>query len=207
MQPTEYEYPNATRRWNDDYVWNAVARELVRVTPPSRRVFELGCGNGVSAARMKALGFDVTAVDPSTGGVAAASAADPSIAFAVGGVDDPLGERFGRFPVVVSIEVIEHCYSPKRFAECVLELLEPGGHLILTTPYHGYLKNLTLALAGKMDSHFGALWEGGHIKFFSRKTVRELLVNAGFEVLRIDRVGRVAPLAKSMVVTARRPRR
>ena len=126
---TEYAYPDAGLRWNDDYVWKGVARELVRVTPPSRRVFELGCGNGFSAARMKTLGFEVTAVDPSTGGIAAASAAHPDIAFAVGGVEDPLGERFGQFPVVVSIEVIEHCYSPKRFAECALELLEPGGHL------------------------------------------------------------------------------
>jgi len=58
-----------------------------------------------------------------------------------------------------------------------------------------------------MDSHFGALWEGGHIKFFSLKTMRELLETAGLEVLRIDRVGRIGPLAKSMVVTARRPRR
>ena len=206
MQAAEYEYPDAQARWNDDYVWKAVARELTRLTPPSKRVFELGCGNGVSAARMKMLGFSVTAVDPSTGGVSAATAAYPGIAFEVGEVDDPLSERFGQFPVVVSIEVLEHCYSPKRFAQCALELLEPGGHLIATTPYHGYVKNLAIALAGKMDDHFGALWEGGHIKFFSMRTLRALLEGAGFENVRIDRVGRIGPLAKSMVVTARKPR-
>jgi hypothetical protein len=37
----------------------------------------------------------------------------------------------------------------------------------VSTPYHGYHKNLGLALSGKMDAHFTALWEGGHIKFFS----------------------------------------
>jgi len=206
MPTGEYEYPDAGARWNDDDIWRAVSRELVRVTPSSRRVFELGCGNGVSAGRMKQLSFSVTAVDPSKGGIAAASAAHPDITFGVGGVDDPLAQQFGTFPVVVSIEVLDHCYSPQRLAQCAHELLEPGGSSILTTPYHGYLKNLALAALGKMDAHFGAIWEGGHIKFSSVHTMRELLARAGSEVQRIARVGRVGPLAKSMVVTARKAR-
>jgi 2-polyprenyl-6-hydroxyphenyl methylase/3-demethylubiquinone-9 3-methyltransferase len=47
----------------------------------------------------------------------------------------------------------------------------------LSTPYHGYLKNLALAVSGKMDSHFGALWYGGHVKFFSIKTLQKLLID------------------------------
>jgi hypothetical protein len=45
-------------------------------------------------------------------------------------------------------------------------LLRTRGHLVLTTPYHGYLKNLLIAALGKSDSHFDPLLDGGHIKFW-----------------------------------------
>ena len=80
------------------------------------------------------------------------------------------------------MEVIEHLYSPRTFAAFVRSILEAngGGRFILTTPYHGYLKNLSIALAGKADRHYSALWEGGHIKFWSRRTLAILLREAGF---------------------------
>jgi len=84
--------------------------------------------------------------------------------------------------------------------------LKPGGVLVRSIPYHGYLKNLALALSGAMDSHFTALWDGGHIKFWSMDTLGHLLREAGFTKLEFDRVGRTIPaLAKSMVVRARKP--
>ena len=69
----------------------------------------------------------------------------------------------------------------------------------------GQWKNLLLAASGRMDAHFTALWEGGHIKFFSRATLRALLEETGFRVLDLARVGRLPPIARSMVVSARRP--
>ena len=79
------------------------------------------------------------------------------------------------------MEVIEHLYSPRTFAAFVRSILEAngGGRFILTTPYHGYLKNLSIALAGKADRHYSALWEGGHIKFWSRRTLAILLREPG----------------------------
>ncbi|MGD0444807.1 MAG: methyltransferase domain-containing protein [Edaphobacter sp.] len=59
-------------------------------------------------------------------------------------------------------------------------LLKPGGIIVITTPYHGYLKNLMLAVFGKMDSHFTVLWDHGHIKFWSRRTLAMALTEVGF---------------------------
>ena len=84
-------------------------------------------------------------------------------------------------------------------------LLEPGGTAIISTPYHGYIKNLVMALSGKMDAHFTALWDNGHIKFWSYKTLSALLAEAGFVDIRFERVGRIPPLAKSMIAIARKP--
>jgi hypothetical protein len=82
--------------------------------------------------------------------------------------------------------------------------LKPDGYLVLTTPYHGYFKNLVLSILGKWDAHLSPLWEGGHIKFWSRATLTRLLAEANFEVIDFAGVGRVPYLWKSMVLVARR---
>lgn len=70
-------------------------------------------------------------------------------------------------------------------------------------PYHGYLKNLLICLAGEWDSHHTPLWDGGHIKFWSYRSLSALLQVNGSDVIEFKGVGRVYELWKSMVVTAR----
>src|SRR5262249_49246423 len=83
-------------------------------------------------------------------------------------------------------------------------LLEDDGVAIVSTPYHGYWKNLALALAGRMDQHFTALWDHGHIKFWSRQTLAVLLSEVGFTSIKFVRVGRLPMIAKSMIAIARK---
>jgi len=66
------------------------------------------------------------------------------------------------------------------------------------------LKNLALAATGKLDGHFTVLWDGGHIKFFSRRTLTTLLEQEGFHVVEFRGAGRWPYLWKSMVLAARR---
>jgi 2-polyprenyl-3-methyl-5-hydroxy-6-metoxy-1,4-benzoquinol methylase len=158
-----------------------------------RRIFEVGCGTGASAHWLQGRGYDVTAVDPSPSGVALAHEHFPHLKLHPGSGYDNLARKFGQFPCVLSMEVIEHLYNPRLFVARVFDLVAPGGIVILTTPFHGYWKNLTLALTGRMDAHFTALWDHGHIKFWSASTLRQLLGEAGFADIRIHRVGRIPP--------------
>jgi hypothetical protein len=62
-----------------------------------------------------------------------------------------------------------------------------------------------LALTGRMDAHFTALWDHGHIKFWSMKTLSALLFEAGFKDISFMRVGRISVLAKSLIAIAKKP--
>lgn len=106
---------------------------------------------------------------------------------------------------MISLEVVEHVYAPRDYARSLFNLVEPGGTAIVSTPYHGYLKNLVLAVSGKMDKHFTALWDHGHIKFWSILTLETLLTEAGFRNIRFRRLGRIPVLAKSMIAIAEKP--
>ena len=202
-----YRYTHSGLNTSHDVLLPAVRRLLgsLNAPPAERRLFELGSGNGSVANALTELGWDVTGVDPSTEGIAQAQAAYPELKLATGSAYDDLAGQYDRFPVVLSLEVVEHVYAPRDYARTLFDLLSGGGTAILSTPYHGYWKNLALALTGKMDAHFTALWDHGHIKFWSRRTLSELLREAGFVDIRFERVGRVPALAKSMIAVARKP--
>ena len=101
--------------------------------------------------------------------------------------------------------MVEHVYDPRSYASCVHDLLEPGGRALISTPYHGYLKNVAIAVTGNYDWHHNPLWDHGHIKFWSRKTLSTLLEEAGLNIIEFLRVGRVPVLAKSMIAIAEKP--
>ena len=202
MDLSSYGYKDCAPAHTASYLMPDV-ESLLESLGNGKRVFEIGFGNGANAARLRDLGYEVTGVEPSLQGYEMASHLDLNLH--QGSTDEDLAERFGRFPIVISLEVIEHVFSPATYARRVNDLLEPGGIAIISTPYHGYLKNLALALTGKMESHFTALWEGGHIKFFSRRTLGIAFARFGLEEIAFRRVGRVAPLAKSMIGVYRKP--
>ena len=184
------------------YLLPAVGVALGELAPNS--VFDLGCGNGAVAKHL-ADRYRVVGIDTWEDGIAEANAAFPELRLDVGSAYDDLAERYGQFDAVVSLEVVEHLIDPKLCVRRMFNLVRPGGGIIISTPYHGYLKNLVLALTGKMDAHFTALWDGGHIKFWSVKTLTTLLTEAGFVDIEFRFVGRFRTLAKSMIAIAKRP--
>ena len=199
-----YRYDDHKLNAAHEYLLPSITAMLAKQLPSCRRIFELGCGNGSVANALSQLGLEVTGIDASSEGIAQAHRSYPDLNLHLGSAYDDLRNQYGQFPVVISLEVVEHVYFPRKFSKSVYDLLEPGGVAIISTPYHGYLKNLALALSGKMDAHFTALWDHGHIKFWSQRTLEVLLHEAGFTEISFKRVGRMQPLAKSMIAVARK---
>jgi len=201
-----YAYEDGELNSSHEYLAPAVLDMLASLHLPQdrMRVFELGCGNGAVAAVLTQQGYQVTGVDVSVQGVEQAQQRQPHLSLQLGSAYDRLAETYGRFPIVISLEVVEHLYAPRAFARTLYDLVEPAGTAIISTPYHGYWKNLALALTGRLDHHFAALWDHGHIKFWSIGTLRLLLQEAGFHSITFRRVGRVPALAKSMIAIAKK---
>lgn len=174
---------------------------------PGARVLDVGCGNGSLTAEFGRMGYDVTGVDLSREGIEQARAHYPAGRFEVLAADERLLENLGvePFDLVCSVEVIEHLYDPAALLAGCFAALRPGGMLLLSTPYHGYLKNLAISLAGGWDKHADPLKGGGHIKFYSMPTLREAAMRAGFERVEIAGSGRLPGLWKSMILRAYRP--
>lgn len=167
------------------------------------RVLDLGCGNGSLSNLIAQHGYEVIGVEDSEQGVAIARQSFPDCHFVQASIYDlPYTELENSFDIVLSAEVIEHLLYPRELVRAAKKCLKPNGRLILTTPYHGYLKNLVLAISGKMDSHFTSLWDGGHVKFFSVATLRKLLETERYTDFQFTFAGRTPFLWKSMLCSS-----
>jgi 2-polyprenyl-3-methyl-5-hydroxy-6-metoxy-1,4-benzoquinol methylase len=171
------------------------------------RVLDVGCGNGFACGEFLKRGCQVVGVDLSRSGIEIARRTYRGGRFEVLGADDKLLEKLGEAPfdIVISTEVVEHLYSPREYARGCFQALKPKGRFICTTPYHGYLKNLLLSLANKWDAHANPLWDGGHIKLWSRRTLTALLAETGFANIQFRGAGRLPFLWMTMVVAADKP--
>jgi 2-polyprenyl-3-methyl-5-hydroxy-6-metoxy-1,4-benzoquinol methylase len=172
----------------------------------NRKILDVGCGNGWLARTLIDHGYDVYGIDASSTGIDVANGITPGRFFVQDlDTDDlPMPLQKEKFDTIVSTEVIEHIYDPRKYITfCKTVLKQTGGNeLIISTPYHGYFKYLALAVSGKMDQHLNPLWMGGHIKFWSKKTISRLLTEEGFQVVDFKTCGRFPLLWKSMIVKA-----
>lgn len=200
----KYHYEPADAPHTEAYVWRHIIRSCGELR--ARRVVDIGCGNGALCRELATRGYDVVGCEPSADGVRLARSSAPELVFHQLGVDDdPSVVGNESFDVGIATEVIEHLVRPRNLPRFAKQLLRPGGHLIVSTPYHGYLKNLVLALTNKWDAHLNPFWDGGHIKFWSRKTLSQLLSEAGFRVVRFIGAGRLPFLWKTMIIIAQKP--
>jgi 2-polyprenyl-3-methyl-5-hydroxy-6-metoxy-1,4-benzoquinol methylase len=160
-----------TERWvaNLDRVFGQVSRD--RAGSPVRRALEVGCGEGVIAARMHRRWGEVVALDLPDAGLRADWR----------GVDGP---RFlhasahelpfddGRFDVVVAAEVLEHLPDPVRGLE---EMARVGRrHLVLSVPREPIFRGCNLVAGrhvrdlGNTPGHLNHWSRGGFVRFVSR---------------------------------------
>jgi 2-polyprenyl-3-methyl-5-hydroxy-6-metoxy-1,4-benzoquinol methylase len=168
-------------------------------------VLDIGCGDGGMIMELAASGRLVVGLDPSETGVAAARARCPDArVYCMGIYDDPGRLAESEFDMAIATEVVEHLFYPRELMRFAHKKLRGGGIFLVTTPYHGWLKNCFIAGLNRWDKHHTVLWDGGHIKFWSRATLQKLFTEEGFEVIGFEGCGRVAYLWESMVMVGRK---
>ncbi len=167
----------------------------------NQKILDAGCGSGEFVIYMKQLGFDVTGMDLAEGAIQIAKRIGASTHFVVGSAEEGLPFSSGQFDAIWNTEVIEHLFDIHATFSEFNRILRVGGIVILTTPFHGFLKNLAIAMIG-FEKHYNPYLS--HIRFFTKRTLTESLTRAGFQPVFWRGIGRVWPVYKSLFVVAQK---
>jgi 2-polyprenyl-3-methyl-5-hydroxy-6-metoxy-1,4-benzoquinol methylase len=166
------------------------------------RILDAGCGSGRLVTELAREGFEAIGFDISQHAVELAYERNRSARFFRHSAEElPWPVEPSSQDLVVAFEVIEHLLRPRALIIGAHQALRPGGHIALSTPYHGLLKNVVISFFA-FDHHFAP--EGDHIRFFTDASLAQLLTSNGFAVERVRHFGRFAPLWAGVFVWARK---
>lgn len=140
---------------------------MVRRTPPSGPIFDVGGGNGFVAKALHDNGFATVLVEPGEVGCENAKARGlPAVARSTA---RGAGFRSESLPAIGMFDVLEHIEDDKGMLLWLFDKLSPGGRLYLTVPAFQLLWSYE-------DVH------AGHFRRYRRGVIVELLSAAGFRV-------------------------
>lgn len=148
------------------------------------RLLEIGCAYGFFLDEARRRGWTVRGVEPSEH--AAGQARDR---FDLDVSTEPFSELTpepGSVDAIVMWDVIEHLPNPRATLTRAREWLRPGGIVALST---GDIGSLAARLHGPDWSLMTPPW---HQFYFSRKTMRRMLGEVGFDVVKIKGDGSFA---------------
>jgi ubiquinone/menaquinone biosynthesis C-methylase UbiE len=148
---------------------------------PGETVLDLGCGAGEFSAELLGVGATPIAVDVAEEALRRARERVPGLDARLWRAGEPLPVDDASVDSAWAGEVIEHVVDVAPWLSELRRVLRPGGALLLTTPAHGPGTLLALALSPR---RFAAHFEprSDHVRFFSRRALRELLDDLGFDV-------------------------
>jgi len=156
---------------------------LARVAPGDR-VLDLGCGAGEFSAALAEAGALPIGVDVAAEALRRAAARVPDLDLRLWRDGQPLPLEDNAVEKVWAGEVIEHVVDVAGWLSEVRRVLCPRGTLLLTTPHHGALTLLRLALSPRrFAAHFDP--RSDHLRFFSPRTLHPLLDDLGFDVMQL----------------------
>ncbi|MBI4510533.1 MAG: class I SAM-dependent methyltransferase [Deltaproteobacteria bacterium] len=196
--PGDYQHRALTEGPSVQRYWHKAKLELldwIFTATKGERVLDVGCGSGVLADKLASQGADVLGIDANPSAIEYATRAfgRAGLEFRLGYLDE-LQLETASFDKAACLEVVEHVY-PNQVRELLADLrrvLKPGGELLITTPNYRGLWPVVEWLADRFATT--ARMDGDqHVTRFHRATLRDALLQAGFEVMRLQSYSTLAP--------------
>jgi 2-polyprenyl-3-methyl-5-hydroxy-6-metoxy-1,4-benzoquinol methylase len=162
------------------------SHHLARATvAPGDTILDIGCGRGVFAEQIVAKGCRVTGVD-----ILSPAQVSPTLDSYIQAdllrdgmneVVNRLGAR--KFDKILLLDVIEHLPDPARIVKDCLKLLDARGQLIISVPNVANISVRLMLMMGRFDYTERGILDNTHLRFFTRRTIRELLEAEGCSIV------------------------
>jgi SAM-dependent methyltransferase len=169
---------------------------LLGAARAGERALDLGCGTGEFTAALGEAGARVIGADVAEAALVRARERHPGLHFVRVPFDGRLPFEGCSFELVWAGEVIEHIADTGPWLSEVRRVLAPGGRLLVTTPAHGRLQVMLWGIERFSEPL------GEHLHLYTRRSLKELLGEFGFDPVSVREVGGVPLLRESLWATA-----
>ncbi|OGM27013.1 hypothetical protein A3D00_01930 [Candidatus Woesebacteria bacterium RIFCSPHIGHO2_02_FULL_38_9] len=179
------------------YDRNKMLPEFFPHTADNKKILDLACGSGEVASFFASLGYKVWGIDISENSIKNVKRLNIGN-FRVKDLDDgKLPYETSFFDAVFWGDGIEHVFNPEGVLKEVKRVLKPKGVVVVSTPNTSYwLYRWHYLKTGEIpntEGHIGPIWRSGHIRFFNHKLLSDLLLEAGFTVIKFKGTKRFWP--------------
>ena len=177
----------------------ALAAHAERLLPIGGRVLDLGCASGGLLELLRPHAGHLAGLELSAS--AARAAAHVGDHVVCGALEDPqLPFEPASFDLVVLADVLEHLADPAAALARATRWCRPGGAVLVSVPNVAHWQaRLTLA-RGRWPQHESGTFDAGHLRWFTRDSLRALLAGAS---LRDVELHAVVPALRNHVRPAR----
>lgn len=183
------------RYWNRSFEKDGIAtsppvweesnlKRIINIIKPycQGNVLDIGCGDGFFTFQLSKLSKvkKVTGVDISKIAISSAKEKYPQIDFGVASATN-LSFPKDSFDFVAMVELVEHIIDIEQMLKEANRVLKLRGYILITTTDFNLLKRIMIATF---------FWEkyfyptNPHIRFFTKKTLGDLLNKNGFEIVK-----------------------
>jgi 2-polyprenyl-3-methyl-5-hydroxy-6-metoxy-1,4-benzoquinol methylase len=155
-----------------------------------RRLLDVGAADGLLSRHLTDAGWRVTGIesDPEL-----AEAGRPSCErMVVTDLDRDLPDLDMTFDAIVYGDVLEHLADPLRALRGLNRWLAPGGRVVISVPNVAHLAIRLSLLAGRFDYIDRGILDRTHLRFFTDRSLRQLLAAAG--LVSVRRTATAVPL-------------
>jgi len=157
--------------------------------PPSK-ILELGCSAGDISTRLRALGHYVTGVDKEE----SQHIHERVSSFVRADLNQGIPPEVGTgFDIVLAPDVLGQVNEPAELLSEMRSVLRSGGSAVICVPNVAHWYPRFRILLGLFGYDRRGILDRSHIRFFTRRTIRRMAEQAGYDVRQIEAVG--IPLA------------
>ncbi|MBX7255366.1 MAG: glycosyltransferase [Candidatus Hydrogenedentes bacterium] len=174
-------------RFNRGGYYRSPRPELARQVPKHvQRLLDVGCGGGEFGLSLKRRGVRYVA------GIEvverAWSLAKQALDDAVLGNIEHMALPFeeGTFDCIVCGDVLEHLVEPAQALRKLARMLEPEGLVVISIPNIQFWMTFEMLSNGRWHYEDAGIMDRTHLRFFCAEDVRELIRDAGLEIVRME---------------------
>ncbi|PYL09203.1 MAG: glycosyltransferase/methyltransferase [Verrucomicrobia bacterium] len=162
---------------------------------PGGHVLDVGCGQGLVAAELIKQGCRVTGMDRYTPPTPLVPARPKFIRWDLDRKEFPV--NVSEFDQIFLLDIIEHLKSPEEFVdELRYATACKRPELVITTANIGFIATRLMLFIGQFNYGKRGILDATHTRLFTFRSIRELLVQAGYKILEIR--GIPAPFPKAL---------